>query len=188
MSSSKHTKIKERQLLADRIERNGIPMPSCANCLRNGRSCIVAPGHRRCSECTRRNSKCDACAPSAAEWEKLRVEEERLEAEEEAAAAQEQEAYARRMRLRKQQKALKLRGAEMLRRGLRTLDELDEAEEKDRLEAEARDALLPSPPTTTSGPATSPHDLFPDVDPSVFSPGYWATWGADASTPGATHG
>ncbi|OBT81166.1 hypothetical protein VE02_10211 [Pseudogymnoascus sp. 03VT05] len=48
-----------------------------------------------------------------------------------------QEAYARQMRLRKQQKALKTRGAEMLQRGLKSLDELDEVEEKDRLAAEA---------------------------------------------------
>lgn len=179
MSLSRHTKIKEHQLLADCIEKNGIPMPLCSNCLRSDRTCIVATGHRRCSECTCRNSRCDAYAPSPAEWEKLRKEEERLEAEEEAAVFQEceahlkaQEAYACRMRLRKQQKSLKTHGAEMLRRGLQSLDELDEAEERDHLEAEARNALLLSPSATTSVPANSEHDFFPGVDPSVFSSSY----------------
>jgi len=42
------------------------------------------------------------------------------------------------MRIRKMQKSLKERGAEMLRRGLKTLDELDEAEEKERKKAETK--------------------------------------------------
>ncbi|KFY79343.1 hypothetical protein V499_01663, partial [Pseudogymnoascus sp. VKM F-103] len=142
MPSDKHTKIKERQLLANRIERNGIPMPLCSNCIRSERSCVVAPRHRRCSECTRRNSKCDAYGPSTAKWEKLQ-----------------QEAYARRMRLRKQQKALKLRSAEMLRRGLKSLDELEEAEERDRYEAESHAHLL-SPTTTNPKIVGSAHDPY----------------------------
>lgn len=162
-------------------------MPPCSNCIRSERSCVVAPGHRRCSECTRRNSRCDACGPSAAEWEKLRKEEERLEAEEEAAAAQEQEAYARRMRLRKQQKALKLRGAEMLRRGLKSLDELEEAEERERRANESH-AHLASPSATNSGGAASDPDSFEHVDPAVFSPSYWPNWGVDGGTPPATLG
>ena len=39
------------------------------------------------------------------------------------------------MRLRKMQKSLKARGAEMLRWGLKTLNELDVAEERERAEA-----------------------------------------------------
>ncbi|KFZ20001.1 hypothetical protein V501_00353 [Pseudogymnoascus sp. VKM F-4519 (FW-2642)] len=178
MSSSKHTKIKERQLLADRIEKNGIPMSPCSNCLRSDRECIVAPGHRRCSECTRRNSQCNACAPSPADWEKLRKEEERLEAEEEAAAFQEreahlcaQEAYARRMRLRKQQKALKTCGAEMLRRGLHSLDELEAAEERERA-ALAEANHLPTAPPTTSPEVFDPELDFSTFDPAALSPSY----------------
>jgi len=41
------------------------------------------------------------------------------------------------MRIRKMQKSLKERGAEMLRRGLKILNELDEAEEKEWKKAEA---------------------------------------------------
>ncbi|KFZ14162.1 hypothetical protein V501_03378 [Pseudogymnoascus sp. VKM F-4519 (FW-2642)] len=191
MPSSKHTKIKERQLLADRIKKNGIPMSPCSNCLRSDRDCIVAPGHRRCSECARRNSKCDACAPSPADWERLRKEEERLEAEEEAAAFQEreahlraQEAYARRMRLRKQQKALKTRGAEMLRRGLHSLDELEAAEERERV-ALAEANSLPTAPPTTSPEVFDPELDFSTFDHTALSPSYWDVGGG---TPSATLG
>jgi len=41
------------------------------------------------------------------------------------------------MRIRKMQKSLKERGAKMLQRGLKTLDELNEAEERKKAEAEA---------------------------------------------------
>src|SRR5690554_6358416 len=181
MSSSRHIKIKERHLLADRIERNGIGMPPCSNCLRSERSCIVAPGHRRCNECTRRNSKCDGCAPTPVEWEKLRKEEERLEAEEEAAAAQEQEAFARRMRLRKQQKALKTRGAEMLRRGLQSLDELEAAEELERSTLAKSTPVPMSPPTTSSGVLDLGEVLF-----AVLSPGFFDRLGVGADTPPAS--
>ena len=96
--SSKRKELR-RFALADRIDKSGIPMPSCSCCVRGERTCVVAPGHSRCSECVRRNSKCDVDGPSPADWEKLRKEELRLEAEEEAAALEEQEAFARRMRL-----------------------------------------------------------------------------------------
>ena len=42
------------------------------------------------------------------------------------------------MRIRKMQKSLKERGAKMLWRGLKTLNELDEAEEKERKKVEAK--------------------------------------------------
>ncbi|ELR06604.1 hypothetical protein GMDG_08077 [Pseudogymnoascus destructans 20631-21] len=145
MSSSRHIKIKECHLLADRIEKNGNLMSPCSSCLHNNQFCIVVAGSHRCSECTHRNSKCNACAPFPTDWEKLRKEEEHLEVEEEAAASQEreahlcaQEAYARRMPLHKQQKAVKTHGVEMLHRGLKSLDELDEAEEKECREAEVK--------------------------------------------------
>ena len=57
-----------------------------------------------------------------------------MSSEMEAAINQAQEAMAKQLRLRKQQKLLKTRGAEMLRRGLQSLDELEEIEEKERKE------------------------------------------------------
>src|SRR3979411_2041400 len=86
MPLTKHSKLKERLALSDRIRRNGVLMPSCSNCVRAGRDCIVAPNSRKCSTCVRRGSRCDVRGPSVSDWEKLKKEEERLEAEEELAA------------------------------------------------------------------------------------------------------
>jgi len=164
MSLNKHCKLKERINLADRILCNGIPMPSCSNCERARRTCIISPDSRRCSECVHRNLKCNATAPTASQWEKLRKEEERLELEEELAAQQEQEAFARRMRIRKMQKSLKERGAEMLRRGLKTLNELDEAEEKERKKAETE--ASPQATTESSAYDAASSNLFSALSPS----------------------
>ncbi|ELR06853.1 hypothetical protein GMDG_08144, partial [Pseudogymnoascus destructans 20631-21] len=105
----------------------------------------------------------------------LRKEEEHLEVEEEATASQEreahlcaQEAYTHHMRLRKQQKALKTRGVEMLRRGLKSLDELDEAEEKECREAEVKGTLLHIPSTAVSEGAAPDQDLFAALSPGFF--------------------
>ncbi|OAF56110.1 hypothetical protein VC83_07451 [Pseudogymnoascus destructans] len=112
-------------------------------------------------------------------------DKERLEVEEEVVASQEreahlcaQEAYARRMRLRKHQKALKTRGVEMLHHGLKSLDELDEAEEKECREAEVKGTLLHSPSTAVSEGAASDQDLF-----VALSPGFFDRLGVDGETP-----
>lgn len=76
----------------------------------------------------------------------------------------------------------------MLRRSLKTLDELEEAEEKEHLEAETPHAPLTSPPATSSDHVTSEHDPFPNVDYSIFSLAYWLNWGGGISTPGASLG
>ena len=180
MPSTKHSKLKERLALSDRIQKNGILMPSCSNCVRAGRDCIVASDSRKCGECVRRGSRCDVHGPSVSNWEKLKKEEERLEAEEELAAQQEHEAFARRMRLRRMQKALKERSAEMLRRGLATLDELDEAEEKDRQEkAKQAESSTVSFATVEDLP-----DIFDSLSPSFWQ-GLDVVDGTPATAPGS---
>ena len=59
---------------------------------------------------------------------KLKREEERLDREEE-------ETLSKLLRLRKQKRLIRTRGKDMLRRGLKTLDELDAAEEAERAAA-----------------------------------------------------
>jgi hypothetical protein len=162
--SEKADKVAQWSALANKIEKEGVKMSPCTNCVKKGRQCIVSNESRRCSECTRRGIKCDVFSPSPGEWELLRKEEERLEREMTAAMAQAQEAFAKQLRLVQQQKLLKTRGGEMLRRGLATLDELDEAEEKDRQEA-AKQAESSTVSLATIG------DL-PDIFDSL-SPSFW---------------
>jgi len=68
------------------------------------------------------------------------------------------------MRIRKMQKSLKERGAKMLRRGLKTLDELNEAEEKERKKAEAKASPQTTTDSSTHGAASS--NLFSALSPS----------------------
>lgn len=176
MSSSKHTKLKERLALSQRISATGFEMPSCSRCEKKHTKCIVSDDSKRCSECVRVNARCDAGGPSISDWDKLEREERRLQEEEE-------EAMAKILRLRKQQRLFRSRAKDMLRRGLKTMDELDEVEEKERKEAEAKATLLHSPPATVSESVAPDQDFFPNVDPAVFSPSYWPNWGADGGTP-----
>ena len=65
MSLNRHSKTKERLILAQRIASTGIEMPPCSYCSLNGETCVVAKGKSaRCSECTRRGRKCDVEGPS----------------------------------------------------------------------------------------------------------------------------
>jgi len=77
---------------------------------------------------------------------------------------EEEEAMAKILRLRKQQRLFRSQAKDMLRQGLKTMDELDEAEEKERKEVEAKE---PAPSTTN--PSTygvdSPN-LFSSLSPS----------------------
>ena len=128
----------KRSRLGDRIDRDGIEMFPCTNCEKHNRSCVVAEGSnsKRCGECVRRGVKCDVEGIPVRDWETLEREEERLRLEKEITLQAVQAGLARMARLEKQQDHLKRRGAEMLRRGLKTLDELEAQEEKEKQERE----------------------------------------------------
>jgi len=174
--SSKHIKLKERLALAQRITATGIEMPPCSRCEKKELKCVVSDDSRRCGECVRTNARCDAGGPSTSEWEKLEREERRLQEEEE-------EAMAKILRLRKQQRLFRSRAKDMLRRGLKTMDELDEAEEKER--AAAEQAARQGGEVNASSEVPPEGDLFESLSPS-----FWDQFaqGAGVSTPGATHG
>ena len=140
-------------------------MPQYTPCSRKNRSCIVAKDYDRRAECVRRARKCDCRGPANAEWERLELEEDRLERQlkesedkVDSLALEESEArkniesissklreqYARISRLRKQQKSLKDRRGDILRRGAGSLNELEAA---DGLEDElpANNPIMTSP-------------------------------------------
>src|SRR5208282_1076735 len=149
-------KLKERQKLADEIQL-GIEMSPCSLCSKHDRKCIISDDDSRCSECTRRGKKCDAKGPSLADWEALDREENRLRREEEETSTllmesvtKVQEAAAKLQRLKKTQRLWKTRAREMLRRGLKTMDELDAAEAAERLSESA--------PVNPSASPLDPHD------------------------------
>ena len=146
-------KFKEREELHKRIEHHGIEMSPCSYCLKHNKKCIVSDSSTRCGECARFGKKCDVAGPSAAEWQALEREEKRLQTEKEEAFASLAASMAKLQRVEKTQRLLKTRAGEMLRRGLKTMDELDAAEEAERASAPA----LVSP---SGSPLDPPDDLF----------------------------
>ncbi|RAL67223.1 hypothetical protein DID88_007998 [Monilinia fructigena] len=113
-------------------------------------------------ECIRSSKKCDVQGPSESDWESLSRQKERLDQEEE-------DAMAKILRLRKQKSFLLKRESEMLRRGLRALDELVEAEEKERLEKEKIEKERVEEETANVDAASAPigSSSFDFFDPSL---------------------
>jgi hypothetical protein len=86
------------------------------------------------------------------DWDSLEREEERLRIEKEITFQAVQAGLARIQRLEKQQQFLKRKGADMLRRGLQTMDELEEVEAKEKEEKEAQERAAISS-ATLAGPS-----------------------------------
>jgi hypothetical protein len=204
MPPSKHKKTEYREKIYDRQKTSGIEMAPCTRCEKRGTKCLVAPGYSRCSECIKVGGrvKCDVHGPSTAEWENLEREEKRLTNEWRETQERLLEMQAKLLRLDKQRELFRTRAAEMLRRGLKSIAELDEAEEKERLEEEAstREAnpSRESHPTYDL-PGNHPSDsslfLDPLSDPALeqalsdFSPDdpFWHSLGMSGSVDVHTH-
>ena len=143
-------------------------MPQCSRCASKGFLCKVAPESSRYAECVRSTSKCDCRGPTEAALLKLESEEKKLEdairetdsqtealhQEVEQLHSRLREQYGRASRLRRQQKVLKERGSEMLRRGIQSLDELD--------------GVAPAGPVSPEVVPSPSGELFREL-----SPGFW---------------
>ena len=167
-------KRKECEALASRIERTGFEMFPCSGCDKNNLKCVVSEkeNSRRCSECVRRGTSCDVKASLASRWRALEMEEDRLERESETALRLAEENLARHKRLEKQKKFLKSKGKEMLRRGLKTLDELEEVEERER-QMETERAAAEAAATQIHGQAAAA-DPFAGIEIPLLPPEVWA--------------
>lgn len=139
-SLSLSRKSAERVALYRRILASGYEMSPCSRCVSLGLSCVVSAESRRCASCVQAGRACNVVPFSASALERLNVEEERL-------ILLKEETLSRLLRLEQQQKLLRKRGAEMLRRGLESLDELEEIErreEEEKRSSEAAAAVVPS--------------------------------------------
>ncbi|CAG8971363.1 hypothetical protein HYALB_00006912 [Hymenoscyphus albidus] len=192
--SNKAQKYKQRILLFEAIQSYGSKIMPCSNCRRYNRKCFVLNNKsQKCGECVRRGVRCDALQSANDDLQSIRLEEERLKFERDMAFEAAMAGLARVRELEQRQQELRERGIDMVRRGLRTLDELDVAEEKERKEKEkdeekkkmeeeaARLASLPTP--SSSDPAL---DL--GLDPAFFEAfppdsEMWANLGFDGGTP-----
>jgi hypothetical protein len=133
----------ERHATASLIERLGVEMVHCTRCLDNDLSCIVDRSRSsRCSECLRSGKECDVADLSPEAVQRLLARRQRLKTDLlEAKSRQERQFQAFLVskseveRLEKRTAQLESRGAELIRRGLRSVEEM---EEEDRRNREAR--------------------------------------------------
>ena len=145
-----HTrKAKERHNLADHVLAEGVEMPPCSNCECHNTACIVSEGSSHCGECIHCSVKCDSIHPS--DWDALKHEEACLDHEWLLAIQIASENLACAQCLETQHASLHKHGGEMLCEGLKSIDELDAAEEWERQEQETqRQAMLGLPQHATA--------------------------------------
>ena len=192
MSSSAERKTQERLKLARKIETFGYEMVPCSRCVKQNRKCVYDHTESsRCAECIRAKLSCDgisdtweANVPRESDWALIERQKQRLEEQEEAAAAAAQEASARVLRLRKQKKLLIRKEQEMARRGLKYLNELDEAERREKEEEGRREqelAAATSLPVAPEGDVLDFSGVAFGPDPTL-SPSFWEELGIGGGT------
>ena len=164
-------------------------MAPCSRCEQRGFTCLVAKDSSRCSRCINAGGsvKCDVHGPSEESWRSLERAEKKLDDEWIATQERLLALQSKLLRLDKQRQMFRKRAAEMLRRGLKSLDELDAAEEAERLAAERPPVVKDTPPLTEPYEPGS----FGEMDPAViealsadFDPSdpFWATLDFDGGT------
>jgi hypothetical protein len=106
----------------------------CSRCEKRNLKCIVSNKENSgcCSECVLRRAKCNAKGIPVSEWQALKLETDCLKQESKAAMRAVCKNITCLKRLKKQKKFLKSKGKDMVRYGLKMLDKLEEAEEKER--------------------------------------------------------
>ena len=114
-----------------------------SNCERNYQHYIASfkEGSIRCFKCAYCSVICNVESIPISDQDALNYEEIRLKNKRDATFCSIMESLAYIEQLEKQQEFLKCKGKDMLRRGLKTMDELDEVEEKERQEKENSKAI-----------------------------------------------
>lgn len=137
------SKTEQRHRLFATIDELGFEVMPCSNCYARQQrgqkvECKMMDGVSRCKECVRRGISCDGSGVPMSSLNRVLLESRRLKDEEEAISErlnrltqETQEALAKLNRLRVQRSSLVTRGAQMVNRGLQSLDELDERERQE---------------------------------------------------------
>jgi len=147
----------------------------CARCFKKHLECLILKGARRCGECHRSNVACEIAPPSEQQWDRIKERENRLKTETAAATQAALDSMAKLLRLQKEQSVFNDRVAEMLRRDVDSLEELEEIE---RLEAAAREEATRN---AHVAPVPDPFDFLANED--YLDPGRLASLAAFAVGP-----
>jgi hypothetical protein len=169
-------KRKESEALASRIKRSGFEMFPCSNCERENKRCLVSDRENsgRYSEYVLQKASCNVEGILVSEWQSLKVEEERLQHESEAAMRAVCKNMSCLKRFKKQKKFLKSKGKDMVRRSLKTLDKLEEVEEKEKQMEEERAATRAA--ATVCALAPSKPDPFTRIEILLLLLKVWGDW------------
>lgn len=138
-------KSQQRDRLYASIHEFGVEVMPCSFCYRKGWKCHMMPGVSRCKECVRRGRSCDGSGVPTSSLNRIISESQRLRQQEkdteeslsglqrELSSLQSrlQESLGRLQRIRAQRESLTTRGAEMVNRGLASLDELETHEREE---------------------------------------------------------
>jgi hypothetical protein len=173
MSLETLRKKKERYRLARLLEDSNMEAPfPCSHCSKQDRRCVVDfDRSAKCAECIRLKLVCnvssdpwDRNVPREHELDSIGKQISRLD-------EQKEEAMAKILRLEKQRQLLKRREKEMVRRGLKFIEELDALEEKEREEKERqeREAAAQEPEATAG---EIPFGVFDLPDSFWANPGF----------------
>ena len=154
-------KRKESEALASCIKRTSFEMFLCSRCKQQNITCIVSNKEKsgRCANYVCRRVKCDVKGILVKEQRSLKAKEDHLKKERKAALAIHKAAFctamesmARAKRLEKQQRFLKSKGKDIVRRGLKTLNKLEKAKERER-QIETKHAAVEAAATQVHGQA-----------------------------------
>ncbi|RFN43890.1 putative brtn [Fusarium flagelliforme] len=146
MSSRVSKRVNRPRVVAERredisnlIHKFGFEMPRCSACFRaNHPQCIVSKGKQHCDFCvSKKYTNCDFGGVTSQAFARVSREKDRIDEQKEQAEADLQDALARLQRLRRQEKHLREKAAEMVRRGCEDLDELEELEHRESVDRQA---------------------------------------------------
>ena len=134
-----------RKLLIARVANRGVIMAfKCVACQKANSDCVRSKESSSCLACLRRTRPCKMEPFSDSEFAKVDKERARLETEMESLELAEEAILQKRRRIRKLQRYLASKEAEMIRRGLDNVEELEKMEAQEEAEKTATTALDPS--------------------------------------------
>jgi hypothetical protein len=127
-------KRKKSKTLASRIKCTSFEMFLCSNCERGNKRCLVSDKENSscCFECVLQGASCNVEGVLVSKWRTLEAKEACIKAKKETAFQLVCENMSCIKRLEKQQEFLKSKGKDIVCYSLKTLDELEEVEEKER--------------------------------------------------------
>jgi hypothetical protein len=169
-------KRKESEALVSCIKHTSFEMFLCSRCEKRNTKCVVLNKENsgRYSKCVLCKDRCNVKGVLVGKWRFLKREEACLEFEKERALQLIAKNTSHVLCLKRQQKFLKLKGKDMVRRSLKTLDKLEEAEEKEK--QMERECVASKAAATAYALALLKPDPFARIEIPLLLLEVWGDW------------